>query len=192
MNNDIRKDRMVKIKAKKIWWTIVISYIVFSYSMLKFMPMIWNKLNTFLGGKGVILQYIIYSIAGMCIFLYIILIKKERLWIKYFLFFLFIGIFFLMVKFQKNPGEKIHMAQYGLLGILLYNALKISFDRFGPKLYFYGSGISIVAGAFDEVIQGILPNRCFTWHDVFINGASGVLALLVIRMNILRKDKVGV
>ena len=25
-----------------------------------------------------------------------------------------------MLKYEKNPGEKIHMAQYGLLGILLY------------------------------------------------------------------------
>ena len=92
-----------------------------------------------------------------------------------------------MFKFEKNPGEKIHMIQYGVLGIFLYNALKIDFNRFDKRLYIFGSLISMILGSIDEVIQGVLPNRVFTWHDVFINGLSAIIALLLIRFNILKK-----
>lgn len=177
---------MTKTNLRKIWWTITILNIIFLYATLGVMPAIWGKFNNFFAGKGVVPLYIIYSIVGSSVFIYILFIKKEKSLIRYLLFFLFIGIFFIMVKFEKGPGEKIHMAQYGLLGVLLYNTLKISLDRFGKKLYVYGAVICLLIGALDEVIQGILPNRCFTWHDVIINGVSGMIALLVIRFNILK------
>ena len=82
------------------------------------------------------------------------------------------------------------MAQYGLLGVLLYNALKIDFDKYGSALYLVGAAICIAAGAMDEVIQGILPNRHFTWHDVLINGLSGILSLLVIRVAFLESNPI--
>jgi len=181
---------MTKTNLRKIWWTITIFYIAFTYATLGVMPAIWEKLNSFLGGKGVIAQYIIYFIIWILVFIYILFIKKEKSLMRYLLFFLFIGVFFIMVKFEKNPGEKIHMAQYGLLGVLLYNALKIDFDRFGKKFYLCGSLICLIVGAIDEIIQWILPNRYFTWHDVFINGLSGIIVFLVIRFNILEKEKI--
>lgn len=172
---------MAKVKLRKIWWTLVLSYIALLYLTLGCMPTVWSKINAFFGGKGVISIYLIYSLTGISIFIYILFIKKEKSIRKYLLFFLFSIIFLIMTKLEKNPGEKIHMAQYGLLGILLYNALKIDFDRFGRKLYLYAFIICVITGALDEVIQWILPNRCFTWHDVFINGLSGIITLLGIR-----------
>ncbi|MBU3958904.1 MAG: VanZ family protein [Candidatus Omnitrophica bacterium] len=180
---------MRKTNLRRFWWTIITLYILFTYASLGVMPAIWSRLNAFLGGRGVIAQYIIYSLVGISVFMYILFFKKEKSITRYFLFLLFIGIFFIMVKFEKNPGEKIHMAQYGLLGVLLYNALKIESGSFSKNLYLLGSFICLVVGAVDEVIQWILPNRFFTWHDVFINGASGIIALLVIRFNILKEAK---
>lgn len=176
---------MTKTNLRKIWWTITTLYILFIYATLGAAPAIWKSLNTFLGGRGAVVQYTIYSLVFMGVFIYILWVKKERLITRYLLFFLFISIFFIMVKLEKNPAEKIHMAQYGLFGILLYNALKIDFNRLNKNLYLCGSFICLIAGAIDEIIQGILPNRYFTWHDVFINGISGIIALLVIRFNIL-------
>jgi VanZ family protein len=177
---------MSNINSRKIWWAIAILYIVLNYATLGIMPLIWERLNSFFGGRGVMLQYIIYLFIGLYVLIYLLFVKKERAPVKYMLFFFFIFIFFLMVRFEKNPGEKIHMGQYGLLGILLYNALKMDFDKFKNTLYVYGSAACIIAGAFDEIIQWFLPNRFFTWHDVFINGLSGVISLLIIRFNILR------
>ena len=133
-------------------------------------------------------QYAVYMLACMSVLYYMFFIKGERLVLRYIIFFWFIVIFFVMVKFEANPGEKIHMAQYGLFGILLYNALKIDFDRYDNKLYLWGAVICLIAGAIDEIIQGVLPNRYFTWHDVFINGISGIIALLIIRFNILDRE----
>lgn len=180
---------MTKETLRKFWWTMTILYIILTYATLGVMPTVWSRLNILLGGKGLLAQYIIYSIIGMSVFIYILFIKKEKSLAKYLLFLLFVGIFFIMVKFEKNPAEKIHMAQYGLLGVLLYNALKFDFDRFNKRIYLYGSLICLVTGAFDEVIQKLLPNRVFTWHDVFINGLSGIIALFCIRFNILKQPR---
>jgi len=182
----ITQDNMRKTSLRKIWWSISIFYIVFLYATLGVALPVWNKLNSLLGGRGVIAQYIIYFIVGASVFIYVLFIKKEKSPVRYILFCLFVIIFFILVKFEECPGEKIHMAQYGLLGVLLYNTLRIDFDRFSKKLYMYGSLICLLAGALDEVIQWILPNRTFTWHDVVINGISGMIALLVIRFNILK------
>ncbi len=162
-------------------------YIGSLYATLGVAPSIWIRLNKFFGGKGVIVQYIIYSLVGISVLVYILFIKKEKSLKKYLLFLLFAWIFLTMIKFEKNPGEKIHLAQYGLLGILLYNTLRIDFARFSKELYLYACVICLIAGAVDEVIQWALPNRTFTWHDVLINGISGVIALLLIRFNILHR-----
>jgi VanZ family protein len=116
-------------------------------------------------------------------------VKKEWSAKKYLLFFLFIAAFLVMFKFERNIPEKVHMAQYGLFGVLVYNALRADLDAFDARLYTYGSVICFAAGAFDEVVQFFLPNRYFTWHDFFINGASGIMVLLAIRFLILKRDE---
>lgn len=101
---------------------------------------------------------------------------------------MFIGTFIVIVKLAKLPAEKIHVAEYGLLGVLLYNALRIDFDRFGKKLYVYGILVCLIVGTLDEIIQLILPNRYFDWCDVFVNGVSGIVMLLMIKFSILRDN----
>ncbi len=83
-----------------------------------------------------------------------------------------------MFYLEKNPGEKIHMFQYGIFGWLLFKALALDSKDASVNLYLTGGLICLIAGALDEVIQGILPNRTFTWHDVFINGISGIMVQL--------------
>lgn len=161
---------------------------VATYTTLGVMPTVWNYINNSLGGKGVVVLFVLYIVTGISVLFYILFIKKERRIGRYLLFSLFICIFLVMYKLEKNPGEKIHMAQYGLFGVFLFNALKVDLDKFGKKFYLYGFIICLVVGALDEVIQGFLPNRVFTWHDTFINGASGIITLLIIRFNILQED----
>ncbi len=153
---------MEKKSIRLIWWTITIVYLLFTYATLGVMPAIWNSLNSLTGGNGATVLFIIYAFTGIVILFYIVFIKKEISIKRYLLFFVFIIIFIIMYKFEKLPGEKIHMAQYGVFGILLYNALKIDLDKFSIKLYIYGALICLLAGAIDEVIQLILPNRYFT------------------------------
>ena len=176
---------MTTVSLRTIWWSITVIYVMVNYATLGVMPGIWKKINAILGGQGIILQHVIYSSIALTLFAFLIFIKKERSLVRYLLLLLFIIVFLAMYLLEVNPGEKIHMVQYGMLGVLAYNALKVDFNRFGKALYLYGALICFAAGALDEMIQWFLPNRWFTWHDVFINGASGILALLIIRFHVL-------
>jgi len=177
---------MTKTNLRATWWLAIILYIAFIYATLGVMPNIWDALNDMLAGKTIAILYIIYSLIATAILIHILFVKKEKSFRKYILFFLFMGIIFAMVKLVKFPAEKTHIAEYGLLGILVYNALKVDFDRFDKRLYLSGIVICLVVGALDEIIQGILPNRYFNWSDVLLNGVSGITTLLLIRFNILK------
>jgi len=48
------------------------------------------------------------------------------------------------------------------------------------RVYFRSAAITGVIGTIDEVYQGILPLRCFTWYDIFLNGLGGVLGLIIV------------
>ena len=179
---------MTDKQMRAAWWAVTITYIAVTYASLGVMPALWERFNALFGGRGVVVQYGIYLTVGLALLHHLVWVRKERRVWRYVIFFCFVALFLVMLKMEKNPGEKIHMAQYGLLGVLTYNALKIDFDRYGSALYLVGAAVCILAGALDEIIQGILPNRHFTWHDVLINGLSGILALLVIRISLLQKD----
>jgi hypothetical protein len=153
-------------------------------------PTIWNTLNKALGGQAVILIYSVYIVVIITIFFYFITKREKRNPQQYLLLVLCMAVFFLMLHQEKNPGEKIHMAQYGVLGIFLYKALVVDFDRYNLRLYLNGAAISLMAGEVDEIIQGLLPNRCFTWHDVFINGFSSILTLFIIGIIVSDKSQI--
>lgn len=84
---------------------------------------------------------------------------------------------------EHYPGEKFHMFQYGVLGLLLFGALRVDLDPRGVALYAVGISIGAVAGLVDELIQHLLPNRVFTPHDVVVNGASVALVLVFLRVH---------
>ncbi len=81
------------------------------------------------------------------------------------------------VTLASSPIGRVHLAEYGLLAILVVRALP------GPPGARHYGGAFLAAsavGLVDEVVQHFLPNRVFDWYDVALNvGASllGVLAL---------------
>ena len=178
---------MEKKDLKKAWWAIIALYLTVVYSTLGVAPRIWDGFNAFLGGKGVIPVYIICFIATVGLFVYMIFVEKERSANKYLLFFLFVWIFLVLNKLAKFPVEKIHLIEYALLGVFVYNALKMDLGRFDKKLYLFGSLLCLSAGFLDEIIQLFLPKRVFDWRDVALNAVSGVTALMVIRFNVLKE-----
>lgn len=178
---------MTKTNLKKIWWGITLVYTVFIYATLGVASKIWETLDTFLGGRLVAVLYIIYSALAISAFIYLLIVKREKSLEKYFVLFSLVAIFFIIIKSVEYPVEKIHLSEYGLLGVLLYNALKIDFDRYSKKLYLYGFLTCLIIGFVDEVIQWFLPNRVFDWRDVFMNGIGGMITLLIIRFSILKE-----
>ena len=176
---------MDKAKARKLWWSVVLLYLVFIYATLGYAPALWDALNEIMGGRGLALVYAAGISVILAILVYAIFFKKEKSPAKYLLLLIYFYIFFILNRLATFPAEKIHLLEYGMLSVLLYNALKVDMDRYDVRLYIWGSAICFLAGLVDEVIQLVLPDRFFDWKDVFINAASGITAFMIIRFNIL-------
>lgn len=170
------------------WWGLTLAYIALTYATLGRMPAYWYAIDDALAGHGLVLQYFLYSATCAALLYYL---HRKR--------FLFratniavttatIAAFAVMFYLEKNPGEKIHMLQYGILGWLLYRSTSLHFPNTHPALYLIAGTAVLVAGAVDEAIQHALPNRYFTVHDVFINGLSGMIVQLYIGYYCLRTN----
>ena len=109
----------------------------------------------------------------------------------------FASLFYLII---PNPYELTHLPEYAILGILILHAVKGKDGRrrekvnesyfypvrekklhrlwrgvtFTDRVYFRSAMITGVLGTIDELYQGILPLRYFTWYDVFLNGIGGL------------------
>lgn len=170
------------------WWGTTVAYIVLTYATLGSMPAYWNGLNNAVAGHGLLVQYVLYSGAGAGLLIYL---HTKRFLHDPLNLAVTCGVllsFGVMFYLEKYPGEKIHMLQYGILGWLMYKSLSLHLDSASPRLYLTGAAVVMAAGALDEVIQALLPNRYFTVHDIFINGLSGTIVQLYIGYYVMRRD----
>jgi VanZ family protein len=83
------------------------------------------------------------------------------------------------VRSRITPIERTHLFEYGLLAVLLYEALKER-KRNGGAVRL--SGVSaILATAFfgwlDEAVQAYVPNRVYDHRDVGINALAAIVAV---------------
>ncbi|MDX1630617.1 MAG: VanZ family protein [Thermoanaerobaculia bacterium] len=81
----------------------------------------------------------------------------------------------------ERVEERIHLVEYGILGLLLHEALVLhrrgSPDR-GWRHPALGAVILVAAlGWLDEGIQHLLPNRYYDLRDVALNAVAGILAV---------------
>lgn len=75
-----------------------------------------------------------------------------------------------------SPAEvKLHFVEYGLLGGLLYLALRAWRVRLAP---FWAIILTGAAGWIDEGIQYLLPNRWYDLQDVAINLVAGAITVV--------------
>jgi hypothetical protein len=92
---------------------------------------------------------------------------------------------FFTLKLWERPEEAIHFLEYGLLGFLLYHALKNHIQDSG--VYFVAFLIGAVVGIVDESLQWIIPRRVWDFRDLGINALSVTLVLVAIRKGIKPK-----
>lgn len=174
-----------KVKTRIGCWLAVVLYVVFIYTSLGVAPQCWQYIDSLLCGKGMFAQDMAYAAIGFALFFYLVYIKKENRLSKYFWFFGCAFAAWFVLHQTPLAAEKIHLVEYGVLGALLYSALKHETDYLGPKLYICAALLCIAIGAVDEVIQFFLPNRFFGWRDIFMNGISGIISLCLIRFSII-------
>ena len=46
-------------------------------------------------------------------------------------------------------------------------------------IYFVSAAITGMVGGIDEIYQGLLPLRYFTWYDILLNMLGGLLGLTI-------------
>lgn len=77
---------------------------------------------------------------------------------------------FFTLKLWKRPEEAIHFLEYGLLGFLLFQALKHHIHDKGIYLIAFIAGA--LAGIFDEALQWMIPRRVWDFRDLGLNALS--------------------
>ncbi len=161
-------------KKRFIFWSLLALYVSlifcftpYAYPALKFL-MDKTKLNLNLG----------MSLLGIFMFIYffLALIKTKNLRTvraSLILIFIAMGYIILFVIFTKNPVERFHLFEYGVLSYFIYQALAI--DLHEENLYGWGMIIVILVSSLDELFQVSLPHRFGDLKDIFINSLSGLL-----------------
>ena len=90
--------------------------------------------------------------------------------------FLFFGI--AIYQLRAIPEEAIHLAEYGLLGLLVYRALSHSMRDY--LIYPAAATLVAIVGIVDEYIQWVVPSRYFDLRDIAINAVAAMLAQVAI------------
>lgn len=84
------------------------------------------------------------------------------------------------VRLGIGPVERTHLFEYGLVAILIHQALLERKKNGQPTLRPALSAIiiTILLGWIDEGIQAILPNRVYDIRDVLFNSLAGLMSVL--------------
>jgi hypothetical protein len=98
----------------------------------------------------------------------------------------------LLTAIPMLPEERLHFLEYGLVAMLIYEALKERRARQnemgstapgahpGPFLLAFLSTLAL--GWIDEGIQALLPSRVYDLRDVGFNALAGLLSLSTLRL----------
>ncbi|MCL7984769.1 MAG: VanZ family protein [marine benthic group bacterium] len=85
----------------------------------------------------------------------------------------------IVLRMGLGPEERTHLIEYGILGVLIYQAL-IERRRNGAQVR-SPAALAVLTtallGLVDEVIQAILPNRVWDIRDVGFNALAGLMAV---------------
>lgn len=90
-----------------------------------------------------------------------------------------VAVYTLVFLRMAIPEERTHLIEYGVLAVLIHEALK---ERNAPttgylKLGFLAILITALFGSLDECIQAFVPYRVFDFRDIGFNALAGLLAV---------------
>jgi len=177
-------------------WTVVFFYIVAIFVVTPYLPQLISIASSRWASSSVSRFVLVVEIA-LALLISILavgsLIQKKG---KSALFLISMGgiflLSFLIYKLIPNPYEFTHLPEYAILSILIMRALdkeklkrtnakkeKIKELLIGKNPYFFSAMITGIIGTLDEIYQYFLPNRFFTWYDIFLNILGGILGLLI-------------
>lgn len=166
-------------EARSKAWILVLVYTLFIYATLAVMPSIWRTLWGHTQGRIDLLGGLV-TVLALMFFMALVFIKRLRWSAVIGLCVLGAVYGWLLLQLGTSPAERLHLAEYGLLGFFAYRALV--FDFSSSKALVLAWGIAIILGACDEGLQWILPTRVFEWKDIGLNAVSSGLGLLIVAL----------
>ncbi len=134
-------------------------------------------LRTTLGPEGMtIFVLVIFLAGGFLIFI------SSRLWklpLRNIIFTVLIFLAGLVYSFTLHlPEERIHLVQFGLLGLLACPSLK-GHDSGKWRWLWKPLVLASLIGAGDEFFQWFLPDRFFDLRDILFNALGGIWGILL-------------
>jgi len=135
------------------------------------------QLTATLGPEGMMLFVLAVFIGGVFFFIY-----TSRLWRLPLINIFFTAIILLVgigYSFSLHlPEERIHLVQFGLLGLLACPGFKDrENDGWGwiwkPLIFVFSVGVA------DEILQWFLPDRYFDLRDILFNTLGGIWGILL-------------
>jgi hypothetical protein len=85
-----------------------------------------------------------------------------------------------VVRMGIGPAERTHLFEYGLLAVLVHQALTERHRNGGrvPVPAVFAIVVSALLGWLDEGVQAFLPNRVYDIRDVGVNALAGFMAIV--------------
>ena len=181
---------------KALWrWIFVIAYTIGIFVVTPYLPQLIRAASSKWSSFGVsrFVLWVEIGLAVLILGLAIVFIVQKKRKSAFFLISA-AGIFLLSLCIYQlipNPYEFTHLPEYAVLSVLLYwalNNMRKSIEEIkGPgrprifmNTYFQSGAITGMVGSADEIYQLYLPNRAYTWYDIFLNILGGILGLLII------------
>ena len=161
----------MKIRSIKKIWIIILIYVIFIYISLPYFPFFVAFLKNYISKDTLNILSLFF-----CISFFLVLSKwiydKQYKFVQY-IFIISPLILLTYMSFSLDVwAERVHFIQYGLLGLLVSRAYKISSLKM-----LLASGLFIMSALVDEIIQLFLPNRYGDMRDVVMNSLGGVSGL---------------
>ncbi len=177
-------------------WTVVFFYTVAIFVATPYLPQLISIASSRWASSSVSHFVLVVEIA-LALLISILavrfLIQKKK---KSALFLISTGsiflLSFLIYQLIPNPYEFTHLPEYAILSILIIWTLDKEKSKstdakkeknirlsISKNPYFLSAIITGIIGTGDEIYQYFLPNRFFTWYDIFLNVLGGILGLLI-------------
>lgn len=155
---------------KSYWrWVIAGGYLL----SLPFMRRVWELIRSFNVTLAGAMPLVMGALLLLFLTVYLIPIKREKRPLVY-ISLLLICIAYIYVSLSlPNRIERVHLAQYGFLSILVFWAM--AGRGGGAILCLWSVVVTVEFGLADEFIQGLLPARIYDLNDVLLNGKAALL-----------------
>ena len=163
-------------KEKKLWQRVFLVLLAIFLSLGFAGSLVDYLEEKGLLSAGFFLAFILVSVAVLGS-----VIKRKLAGIEIWLLFGIIGVYvFLIVRLGISPIERTHLFEYGLLAILIKEALAERKHQRPESIspWLGAFVLSSLFGCLDEGIQYFLPDRVFDPRDILFNTLATFMALL--------------